>query len=45
MTAGEPLVLGGSWSVYWYNGVMVSSEIVRGLDIFALTPSEYISQN
>jgi hypothetical protein len=36
---------GGSWSVYWYNGVLVSSEIARGLDIFELTPSGYISQN
>jgi hypothetical protein len=35
----------GSWSVYWYNGVMVSSEIGRGLDIFELAPSEAISQN
>jgi hypothetical protein len=39
------LVLGGSWSAYWYNGVIVSSEIVRGLDIFELTPSPFISQN
>jgi hypothetical protein len=36
---------GGSWSVYWYNGVMVSSEISRGLDIFELTPSSFISKN
>ena len=36
---------GGSWSVYWYNGVMVSSEILRGLDIFELVPSAFISQN
>ncbi len=36
---------GGSWSVYWYNGVMVSSEISRGLDIFELTPSGLISRN
>jgi len=36
---------GGSWSVYWYNGVMVSSEISRGLDIFELTPSGFISRN
>ena len=36
---------GGSWSVYWYNGVMVSSEIARGLDIFELVPSEYLSAN
>ncbi len=41
----ERLVMGGSWSVYWYNGVLVSSEIARGLDIFALTPSEYLSEN
>ena len=36
---------GGSWSVYWYNGVIVSSEIARGLDVFELTPSAFISQN
>src|ERR1041384_8184585 len=35
----------GSWSVYWYNGVMVSSEIARGLDIFELTPNPLITQN
>ncbi|MEP6692575.1 MAG: hypothetical protein ABJD07_15550, partial [Gemmatimonadaceae bacterium] len=39
------MTMGGSWSVYWYNGVMVSSEIARGLDIFELTPSAFISQN
>jgi hypothetical protein len=39
------LASGGSWSVYWYNGVMVSSEIARGLDIFELTPSAFISQH
>ncbi len=37
--------MGGSWSVYWYNGVIVSSEIARGLDIFELTASAAISQN
>jgi hypothetical protein len=36
---------GGSWSAYWYNGVIVSSEIGRGLDIFELLPSAFISQN
>ncbi|MFL5510571.1 MAG: LVIVD repeat-containing protein, partial [Gemmatimonadaceae bacterium] len=39
------LKLSGSWSAYWYNGVIVSSEITRGLDIFELTPSPFISQN
>ena len=37
--------MGGSWSVYWYNGAIVSSEIARGLDVAELVPSEYISQN
>jgi hypothetical protein len=36
---------GGSWSIYWYNGSMISSEISRGLDILELTPSEFVSQN
>jgi hypothetical protein len=35
----------GSWSAYWYNGYIVSSEIARGLDIFELVPSGLISQN
>ena len=39
------LVMSGSWSVYWYNGYMVSSEIARGLDIFELTASGLLSQN
>jgi hypothetical protein len=41
----DRMASGGSWSVYWYNGVIVSSEIARGLDIFALTPSPYLTQN
>ncbi len=36
---------GGSWSAYWYNGVIVNSEISRGLDIFELVPSASLSQN
>jgi hypothetical protein len=36
---------GGSWSAYWYNGVIVSSEIARGLDIYELLPSGLITQN
>jgi hypothetical protein len=41
----DVMQMGGSWSVYWYNGAIVSSEIARGLDIFELTPSELLSQN
>ncbi|MGQ0815256.1 MAG: LVIVD repeat-containing protein [Gemmatimonadota bacterium] len=39
------LVDGGSWSVYWYNGYLFSSEIARGLDIFELTPNPLLTGN
>jgi hypothetical protein len=39
------MVTGGTWSAYWYNGNIVSSEIGRGLDVFELQPSDYLSQN
>ena len=39
------LVDGGSWSAYWYNGNIVSSEISRGLDIYELQPSPMLSQH
>jgi hypothetical protein len=39
------LVLGGDWSAYWYNGNIYSSEIARGLDIFELTPTKFLTQN
>jgi hypothetical protein len=42
---GTRMAMGGSWSVYWYNGSMISSEIARGLDVAELVPSQYISQN
>jgi hypothetical protein len=39
------LVTGGYWSTYWYNGQIYGSEIARGLDVFRLTPSEFLSKN
>jgi hypothetical protein len=39
------LVLGGEWSAYWYNGSIYGSEIARGLDVFELTPSKFLTQN
>jgi hypothetical protein len=39
------LVLGGSWSAYWYNGHIYSSEIARGLDVFELSPSKFLTRN
>jgi hypothetical protein len=36
---------GGYWSTYWYNGYIVGSEMARGLDIFELRPSAFISEN
>jgi hypothetical protein len=39
------LVLGGDWSAYWYNGFIYGSEIARGLDVFQLTPTKFLTQN
>jgi hypothetical protein len=39
------LIIGGYWSAYWYNGNIYGSEIARGLDIFRLVPTQYLSQN
>ena len=36
--------LGGFWSVYWYNGYIYGSEIARGVDVFRLTPSKFLTQ-
>jgi hypothetical protein len=41
----KTLVLGGDWSAYWYNGNIYGSEIARGLDIFELTPTNFLTQN
>jgi len=39
------MAMGGSWSAYWYNGVIVSSEIARGLDVMELAPNPLLTQN
>jgi hypothetical protein len=39
------LITGGFWSTYWYNGHIYATEMARGIDVFALTPSEHLSQN
>ena len=40
----ENLITGGYWSVYYYRGKIYATEIVRGLDVFQLTESEFLSQ-
>ena len=39
------LITGGFWSAYWYNGHIYGSEIARGIDVFSLKPSQYLTQN
>jgi hypothetical protein len=41
----KTLILGGDWSAYWYNGYIYGSEIARGLDIFKLTPTKFLTQH
>jgi len=33
----KQLVLGGSWSAYWYNGYIYSNDIQKGFDVLELT--------
>ncbi len=37
--------IGGSWGAYYWNGMVYSSELDRGLDIYELTPSAQLSAN
>ncbi len=39
----DQLVTGGYWSAYWYKGRIYATEIARGLDVFALEPSEFLT--
>jgi hypothetical protein len=41
----KKVILGGYWSAYWYNGSIYGSEIARGLDVFKLVPSKFLTQN
>ncbi len=41
----ENLITGGYWSAYFYNGKIYGTEIVRGLDVFRLVESDYLSQD
>ena len=38
------LVTGGYWSSYFYEGFIYGTEIVRGLDVFKLLPSQYLTE-
>ena len=39
------LITGGYWSTYFYEGFIYGTEITRGLDVFRLVPSEYITED
>jgi len=41
----EDLVFGGYWSTYWYDGRIYGTETLRGLDVLALVPSDYLSEH
>ncbi|MEY4094749.1 MAG: hypothetical protein RLZZ53_1948 [Acidobacteriota bacterium] len=42
---GEAMLSGGYWSTYWYNGNLYGAEMARGIDVFRLKPSEFLTQN
>jgi hypothetical protein len=37
--------IGGSWGAYYWNGMIYSSELDRGFDVYELTPSPQLSAN
>ena len=41
----KQLFTAGYWSTYWYNGHIYGTEIARGLDVFRLTASEFLTDN
>lgn len=41
----DTMILGGYWSTYWYDGRIYGTEIVRGLDVLELLPSEHLTAN
>ncbi|MEL6874776.1 MAG: DUF305 domain-containing protein [Pseudomonadota bacterium] len=40
----DQLITGGYWSAYWYKGRIYATEIARGIDVFALKPSEFLTK-
>ena len=41
----EKLVTGGYWSAYFYEGNIYATEIARGLDVFKLMPSNFLTED
>ncbi len=39
----DHIILGGFWSSYWYRGRIYATEIVRGIDVLELIPSDYLT--
>jgi hypothetical protein len=37
--------MGGSWGAYYWNGLIYSSELARGLDVLELIPTDQLSAN
>ncbi|RKQ95972.1 LVIVD repeat-containing protein [Maricaulis maris] len=41
----DALRVGGYWAAYWHNGRIWAPELVRGMDVFRLQPSEFLTAN
>lgn len=41
----DEIITGGFWSAYWYRNHIYGTEIVRGIDVLQLLPSEHLSDN
>ena len=41
----DELITGGYWSAYYYEGYIYATEITRGLDVFRLLPSQFLTED
>ena len=41
----DELITGGYWSAYYYEGYIYATEITRGLDVFKLLPSQFLTED
>jgi len=44
-SARSRYTIGGSWGAYYWNGMVYSSELDRGFDVYELLPSDQLSAN
>ncbi len=42
--SADEIYLAGTWGAYWHNGFIYGPDMVRGLELFKLKPSEHLTE-